>query len=163
MFSFVPSEPGHPFVQAEVEFEGPNCLRITFTSLTATVDQRSFRQKETFFSARIRSEQRSRAKDKKTGETGIFKQKQTYTKAWTMVLKNASDRKIPFRLEEARPLVRDERITLDLTTTPKPMQEEKPEILAWEGVLAPGTEQKFDVILKFNAPENMELDPGRYW
>lgn len=169
-YLFRPSLDTNAFVQAEVEFEEARELpagSAFYLIDGATVDQRKFSfsgKKETFFFGTdpfLSSE--VVLKDKKTGETGIFKQKQTYTKAWTMVLKNASDRKIPFRLEEARPLVRDERITLDLTTTPKPMQEEKPEILAWEGVLAPGTEQKFDVILKFNAPENMELDPGRYW
>lgn len=170
LYLFRPSLDTSAFVQAKVEFPEARELpagSAFFLIDGATVDHREFSfsgKKETFFFGTdpfLSSE--TVLKDKKTGEKGIFKQKQSYAKEWTMILKNASDRKIPFRLEEAKPLVRDERIKLELAATPEPMKEEKPEILAWEGSLAPGAEQKFDITLKFNAPDNLHLDPGWHW
>lgn len=171
-FSYLlrPSLDTKAFVQAKVEFSEAKELpagSAFFLIDGATVDKRNFSfsgKKETFFfGADPFVTSQVVLKDKKTGEKGIFKQKQNFVREWSMVLRNASSREIPFRLEEAKPLLRDERIRMDLSASPEPLKEEKPGVLAWEGSLPSGAERVFTISLKFEAPEDLQVDPGWHW
>lgn len=171
-FSYLlrPSLDAKAFVQARIEFpearEFPEGSAF-FLIDGATVDQRAFSfsgKKETFFfGADPFVTSRVVLKDKKTGEKGLFRQKQSFVREWSMILLNASNREIPFRLEEAKPLVRDERIKLELSASPDPMKEERPGLLVWEGSLPPGAERNFDITIKFEAPDDLDINPGWHW
>lgn len=131
------------------------------------VDQRQFslsgREATVFFGTDPLLTCTTVLKDKKTGEKGIFKQKQTFLRQWTMTVRNASDRPAQVRIEEPRPLPRDERINLELTAKPEPLKEDDPEILAWNSTVAAGAEMTISLDLKLDAPEDLNIDPGWRW
>lgn len=57
--------------------------------------------------------------NKKTGEKGLFGQKQSFAWDWNLKIRNTASYPAAIRVEEPRPLIRDERIILTLTATPK--------------------------------------------
>ena len=165
-----PSLDSKAFVQAKAEFDTPRELpagNAFFFIDGAMVDQRQFslsgREATLFFGTDPLLTCTTALNDKKTGEKGLFKQKQTFLRQWTMTVRNASDRPAQVRIEEPRPLPRDERITVEFTTSPEPLHEDDPEILAWNSTIAAGAEMTITMDLKLDAPEDLNIDPGWRW
>ncbi|NCA83511.1 MAG: DUF4139 domain-containing protein, partial [Opitutae bacterium] len=109
-----PSLDSKAFVQAKAEFAEPKELPPGTAFLFidgAMVDQRQFslsgREATVFFGTDPLLTCTTVLKDKKTGEKGIFKQKQTFLRQWTMTVRNAAERPAQVRIEEPRPLPRD--------------------------------------------------------
>jgi uncharacterized protein (TIGR02231 family) len=165
-----PSLDSKAFVQARAEFTEPKELppgTAFFFIDGAMVDQRQFsfsgRDATMFFGSDPLVTCTTVLKDKKTGEKGLFKQKQTFLRQWTMTVHNAADRPAQVRIEEPRPLPRDERINLELTAKPEPLKEDDPEILAWNSTITAGAEMTISLDLKLDAPEDLSIDPGWRW
>ena len=103
-------------------------------------------------------------KDKKSGTSGVFSNKETWTWDWDLIIKNHKTMPIEAVVEEPRPISRDEAITLKVTGTPAPGEKNnKPEIMIWSLKLAPGTEQTISMHVEAEAPEDMNVDPGWRW
>ncbi|UTF50794.1 mucoidy inhibitor MuiA family protein [Desulfomicrobium sp. ZS1] len=167
---FRPSLDSKAFIQAKAEFTEPKELppgMAFFFIDGAMVDQRQFslsgREATMFFGTDPLLTCDTTLTDKKTGEKGLFKQKQTFVRQWTMTVFNAADHPVQARIEEPRPLPRDERITIDFTAKPEPLTEDNPEILAWNSTIAPGKELAISLDLKISAPEDLSIDPGWRW
>jgi uncharacterized protein (TIGR02231 family) len=165
-----PSLDSKAFIQATAEFNEPKELppgMAYFFIDGAMVDQRQFslsgREATMFFGTDPLVTCTTTLSDKKTGEKGLFKQKQTFLRQWVMTVRNAADHPAQVRIEEPRPLPRDERITIDFTAKPEPQQEDDPEILAWNSTIAPGKELAISLDLKITAPEDLRIDPGWRW
>ncbi len=99
-------------------------------------------------------------KNRKSGEKGFFAGRQSFAWAWNMTVTNNKQIPIRIRVEEPRPQLRDERITLKLEAVPEPEAEETPALLAWEFDLAPAAEQKIELEVQVAAPKEMKLDTG---
>ena len=82
---------------------------------------------------------------------------------WTLTVRNAAARPVQVRIEEPRPLPRDERIVVELTAKPEPLAEDDPEILAWNATVPAGGESVIALSLKMEAPEDLRIDPGWRW
>ncbi|MBP9944079.1 MAG: mucoidy inhibitor MuiA family protein [Desulfomicrobium sp.] len=165
-----PSLDSKAFIQAKAEFSEPKELppgTAFFFIDGAMVDQRQFslsgREATMFFGTDPLVTCATALTDKKTGEKGLFAQKQTFLRQWTMTVRNAADHPVQARIEEPRPLPRDERITIDFTAKPEPLAEDDPEILAWNSTIAPGKELAISLDLKIAAPEDLSIDPGWRW
>lgn len=167
---FRPSLDSKAFIQARAEFSEPKELppgTAFFFIDGAMVDQRqlslSGREATLFFGTDPLLTCVTTLSDKKTGEKGIFRQKQTFVRQWTLTVRNAAARPAQVRIEEPRPLPRDERIAVEFTASPQPLQEDDPQILAWNSTIAPGKELAISLDLKISAPEDLNIDPGWRW
>jgi len=133
----------------------------------AMVDQRAFafsgREATLSFGTDPMLTCESTLKDKKTGEKGLFKQKQTFLRQWTITLRNASDHPVQVRVEEPRPQPRDERISIEYSAAPEPLKEDDPAVLAWNSTIGAGAESVISLDLKMEAPEDLRIDPGWRW
>jgi len=166
-----PSLDRNAYVQAKMSFDEPKDFpkgSAFFLIDGATVDQRQFalsdKESTMFFGVDPFLTCEIVLRDKKTGGKGLFKSKQTFVRHWDVVMTNAAAHDLTFRLEEPKPLARDERIKLNLATTPTAMEDEDdPDILIWEGSVKAGAIQKVGISLSFEAPEDLRIDPGWYW
>ncbi len=165
-----PSLDAKAFVQAKTEFTEPKELppgTAFFFIDGAMVDQRQFslsgREATLSFGTDPLLTCTTVLKDKKTGEKGLFNQKQTFLREWTLTVHNAASHPVLVRIEEPRPLPRDERITLEFTASPEPLKEDNPEILAWNSTIAAGGESVISLSLKIDAPDDLNIDPGWRW
>jgi uncharacterized protein (TIGR02231 family) len=165
-----PSLDPKAFIQARAEFTEPKELppgTAFFFIDGAMVDQRQFslsgREATLFFGTDPFLTCSTTLRDKKTGEKGLFSQKQTFLRQWTMTVRNDADHPAQVRIEEPRPLPRDEAISIELTAKPQPLQEDDPQILAWNSTIASGKELDIAIDLKITAPEDLGIDPGWRW
>lgn len=165
-----PSLDAKAFVQARAEFKEPKELppgTAFFLLDGAMVDQREFalsgREGTMSFGTDPLLTCETVLGDKKTGEKGLFGQKQSFVREWTLTVRNAASRPVQVRIEEPRPLPRDERITIALTAKPEPLAEDDPEILAWNATVPAGGESVIALSLKMEAPEDLRIDPGWRW
>jgi uncharacterized protein (TIGR02231 family) len=165
-----PSLDSKAFIQARAEFAEPKELppgTAFFFIDGAMVDQRQFslsgREATLFFGTDPLLTCTTTLNDKKTGEKGIFRQKQTFVRQWTLTVHNAADSPAQVRIEEPRPLPRDERINLTFTAKPEPLKEEDPQILAWNSTIAAGAKAVISLDLRLDAPEDLPIDPGWRW
>lgn len=165
-----PSLDSKAFIQAKSEFTRPRELppgTAFFLIDGAMVGQRRFslsgREATMFFGTDPLLTCDTTLNDKQTGEKGLFKQKQTFVRQWVMTVRNAADHPVQVRIEEPRPLPRDERITIDVTARPEPLAEDDPELLAWSAAIEPGKELSISLDLKISAPEDLSIDPGWRW
>jgi hypothetical protein len=165
-----PSLDTKAFVQARAEFKEARELppgTAFFLLDGAMVDQREFslsgREGTMFFGTDPLLTCETTLGDKKTGEKGLFGQKQSFVRQWTLTVRNASARPVQVRIEEPRPLPRDERITLELKAKPEPLTEDDPEIMAWNATVPAGGQSVVELDLKMTAPEDLHVDPGWRW
>lgn len=165
-----PSLDAKAFVQARADFKEPKELPpgMAFFLLDgAMVDQREFalsgREGTLSFGTDPLLTCETVLGDKKTGEKGLFGQKQSFVRDWTLTVRNAAAREVRVRIEEPRPLPRDERITIALTAKPEPLAEDDPEVLAWNATVPAGGESVIALSLKMEAPEDLRIDPGWRW
>jgi len=165
-----PSLNDKAFVRASTEFKTPQELppgTAFFFMDGAMVDTREFslsgREGAFFFGTDPLLTCETTLQDKKTGEKGLFGSKQTFLRTWSLTVRNASDRPVDVRIEEPRPLPRDERIKLELTTDPVPAKEDDPQILAWNATVPAGGQSVVTLNLKVEAPDDLNVDPGWRW
>ncbi|GAB6113025.1 DUF4139 domain-containing protein [Desulfomicrobium salsuginis] len=165
-----PSLDAKAFVQARAEFKEPKELppgTAFFLLDGAMVDQREFalsgREGTLFFGTDPLLTCETTLGDKKTGEKGLFGQKQSFVRQWTLTVRNAAARPVQVRIEEPRPLPRDERISVELTAKPEPLAEDDPEILAWNATVPAGGQSVIELGLKMTAPDDLHVDPGWRW
>lgn len=165
-----PSLDSKAYVQARTEFKEPKELppgTAFFLLDGAIVDQREFalsgREGTLFFGTDPLLTCETVLGDKKTGEKGLFGQKQSFVRQWTLTVRNAAARPVQVRIEEPRPLPRDERITVELTAKPEPLAEDDPELLAWNATVPAGGQSVIDLGLKMTAPDDLHVDPGWRW
>ncbi|NLX18751.1 MAG: mucoidy inhibitor MuiA family protein [Desulfobulbus sp.] len=165
-----PSLDPKAYVRAKIHFDEPRDYprgNGLFLIDGATVEQRQFsfsgKEATMFFGVDPFLTCKTILRDKKTGDKGLFKSKQTFVRHWDMVITNAATHALDYRLEEPSPLVRDERIKLNLTSTPPGVQEDDPDILIWEGSVNAGSTRKVSVSLSFEAPEDLDINPGWHW
>lgn len=165
-----PSLDSKAFIQAKAEFTEPKELppgTAFFFIDGAMIDQRQFslsgREATLFFGTDPLLTCTTTLNDKKTGEKGIFRQKQTFVRQWTLTVHNAAERPAQVRIEEPRPLPRDERINLTFTAKPEPLKKDDPEILAWNSTIAAGAKTVISLDLRLDAPEDLPIDPGWRW
>ena len=165
-----PSLDDKAFVQAKAEFKEPKELppgTAFFLLDGAMVDQREFslsgREGTLFFGTDPLLTCETTLGDKKTGEKGLFGQKQSFVREWKLTVRNAASRPAEVRIEEPRPLPRDERISVELTAKPEPLAEDDPEILAWNATVPAGGESVIALSLKMTAPDDLRVDPGWRW
>lgn len=158
------------YLQANAEFTQPKELPAGdafFLIDGATIDRRPFafsgRNATLFFGTDPLVLAETTLKDKKTGEKGLFNQRQTFIREWTVTVRNASKHPVQIRVEEPRPLIRDERITLALITSPKPLEEGSPEIIAWNSTVAAGGESSIALGVTIETPNDLRIDPGWRW
>ena len=162
-----PSLDSKAFVQATAEFTAPKELppgNAFFLLDGAMVDQRPFelsgREATLFFGTDPLLTCETTLKDKKTGEKGLFGSRQTFLRDWTLTVKNAAAHPVRVRIEEPRPLPRDERIKIEFKASPEPLKEDDPETLAWNATIPAGKESVISLNLKIDAPEDLNVDPG---
>jgi hypothetical protein len=165
-----PSLNDKAFVQASAEFDTPQELppgTAFFLLDGAMVDTREFslsgREGDFSFGTDPLLTCETTLKDKKTGEKGLFGSKQTFLRTWNLTVRNAAERPVQVRVEEPRPLPRDERIKIELATDPAPLGEDDPEILAWNATVPAGGESVITLKLKVEAPDDLDVDPGWRW
>jgi len=162
-----PSLDAKAYVQAKAEFTAPKELpsgTALFFIDGAMVDQRQFslsgREATLSFGTDPLVTCVTTLKEKKTGEKGLFGSKQTFLRDWTLAVRNAAAHPVQVRIEEPRPLPRDERITVELSAAPEPLKEDDPETLAWNATVPAGGESAIALKLKITAPEDLNIDPG---
>ncbi|WP_462325148.1 DUF4139 domain-containing protein [Desulfoplanes sp.] len=103
-------------------------------------------------------------KDKKSGSSGVFSQKKTWTWDWDLIITNDKPIAIETVVEEPRPISRDKEISLSVSATPDfGEKKDKPEVMVWSQDLAPGTKQRISVRVEAKAPDDMNVDPGWRW
>jgi uncharacterized protein (TIGR02231 family) len=103
-------------------------------------------------------------KNKKSGNSGMFSQKKTWTWAWDLIIANDTSLPIEAVIEEPRPLSRNKDITLSISGTPAPEDTlDQPEIMTWNLNLAPETKATISMHVEARAPEDMQVDPGWRW
>ncbi len=158
------------FVRAEARFEQAKELPAgtgMFLVDGAMLDQREFafsgREGTFFFGVNPLLDCETTLLDKKTGEKGLFNQRQSFAWEWTLKVRNAASYPAAIRVEEPRPQIRDERITLKLNAEPKPEDDPNPELLAWNATVPGGGEGLFRVQIAVEAPDDLHIDPGWRW
>ena len=165
-----PSLDTKAYVQAKISFDEPKDFprgSAFYLIDGATVDQKQFalsgKESTMFFGVDPFLTCEVTLRDKKTGDKGLFKSKQTFARHWDLVITNAATHALDYRLEEPKPISRDDRIKLNLNTTPATIQEDDPKIMAWTGQVEAGATQKISISLSFEAPGDLTIDLGRYW
>lgn len=98
-------------------------------------------------------------RDKKSGARGWLRGKQTYFWDFLLQLENSQDYPLQVRLEEPRPMLRDERIEAEFNFRPEPTDQTE-SLFIWELELQGGQTQEIEIEIKMQAPEDMDIDWG---
>jgi uncharacterized protein (TIGR02231 family) len=96
---------------------------------------------------------------KKSGERGIFGNRQSFSWEWKLLVTNQTHYPVTIRVEEPKPQIRDEKIKLSLELKPQP-SEETETLLIWSFDLPAGAENELGVQVRVEAPKEMDLDLG---
>ncbi len=103
-------------------------------------------------------------KDKKTGTSGVFSHKETWSWDWDLIITNNKSIPIEAVVEEPKPISRDEDIVVSISGTPAPKDtEDNPDTMTWSLSLDPGVKQTLSLHVEAKAPEDMSVDPGWRW
>ncbi len=166
-----PSVSGFGFLHTEIEMD--SSLDLPYGEALFLVDGAFLRKQdfsfsgdklELFFGPDPLVTAKALLKDKKSGNSGVFSQKKTWTWDWELII--ANDKTIPIEtvIEEPRPLSRNEDIILSVSGNPPPKDtQDNPEIMTWSLKLDPGAESTISMHVEAKAPEEMRVDPGWRW
>lgn len=168
-FSYVlrPAQDARAYLQASVELEkarqipaGAGQFFVEGTLVGRRTVAFEGRTHELFFGPDSLVRARRQLVEKETGERGVLRGRQTWHWRWETEVENA--RKVPVRVlvEEARPQARDERIRVTVQAEPA-VSEQTHRVLRWDRELAPGTRENLILDVRFEAPEDMTILPGR--
>jgi hypothetical protein len=97
--------------------------------------------------------------DKKTGREGFIGKKRTYHWKWRIRVANHKQHQVDVRVEEPRPVARDERIKVETVFTPSP-DETTEDTFVWNLQLPPGAERDIVWEVSVQSPSDMPLDTG---
>lgn len=166
-----PSVSGFGFLHTEIEMDSP--LDLPHGEAMFLVDGAFLRKQgfsfsgnklDLFFGPDPLVTAKTVLKNKKTSNSGMFSQKQTWTWDWDLIIANDKSLPIEAVIEEPRPLSRDENIILSVSGTPAPEDiHDHPEIMTWNLNLAPGSDATISMHVEAKAPEDMHVDPGWRW
>lgn len=98
-------------------------------------------------------------REKKSGVRGIFTNKQTYLWDFVVNIENNQLYPVKVRLEEPRPILRDERIKVSYDFRPDP-DERTENLFIWSLAMEPGQSREVGLIISMEAPEDMDIDWG---
>ncbi len=98
-------------------------------------------------------------KAKGTGARGIVRGRQTHLWHFMIGAVNFHDYPVSIRLEEPRPVLRDERIEASFELDPRPADETE-SLFIWDLDLEPGEVREVDVQVDIQAPRDMDVDWG---
>jgi uncharacterized protein (TIGR02231 family) len=161
-----PSINDRAFIRAEIEFEQARDLprgEAMFLLDGAMVGKRFLRiagNEETMFFGHdpfVRAELITR--EKKSGARGIFANRQTYLWDFIIRLENNQLYPVKIRLEEPKPLLRDERIKASFDFNPDP-DDQHENLFIWNLTMEPGSNAEVRLNINMEAPKDMEVDWG---
>lgn len=97
-----------------------------------------------------------------TGKQGIVRDKKSYFWEWQFRLHNDHVYPVTVRLEERRPVRKDERISVDILTLPNlpKADAENPDRWGWEFQMNPRENKVLGFAVRVLTPEDMKIDPG---
>ncbi len=98
-------------------------------------------------------------KERKSGVRGVFTNRQTYLWNYTIHLKNNHLYPVKIRMEEPRPILRDQRIDASFKFNPEP-DEQTDSLFVWHLTMEPGQDLDIQVQISMEAPKDMEVDWG---
>lgn len=161
-----PSVNNKSFIRAKVEFEeardlppgealfmldkalmGKHPLRLAGSEQTLFFGQDPFVKTEII------------ASEKKSGVKGIISNKQTYLWNFTIRLENHHSYPVKIRMEEPKPLLRDDRIDASFDFSPE-LDEQTSKLFIWTHTLEPGQTRDFKLNINMQAPEDLNMDWG---
>ncbi len=161
-----PSIGDKAFIRAEIEFEeardlprgeaiflldgamvGKRLLRLTGTEETLFFGQDPFVKAELI------------TREKKSGARGIFSNRQTYLWDFVISLDNNQLYPVKIRLEEPKPILRDERIKASFDFSPDP-DEQTENLFIWNLTMEPDGNKEVRLNISMEAPKDMEVDWG---
>ncbi|NLY41798.1 MAG: DUF4139 domain-containing protein [Desulfovibrionales bacterium] len=158
------------FVQATTTFAEPQELppgKGYFLMQGAMLDQREFSfagtQATVYFGTNPLVTARSVTHTKQSGEKGFLASRRSYAWDWSVHVKNDASYPISLRVEEPRPLSRDERIKIDIKANPSPIADADPSLMVWNSTLATKAEQRINITVNFQAPDDLAISPGWRW
>lgn len=161
-----PSVNNKSFIRAEVEFEDAKDLppgEALFMLDQALVGKHALRfagsEKTLFFGHDPFVKTEIIASEKKSGVRGIISNKQTYLWDFTIRLENHHSYPVKIRMEEPKPVLRDDRIDASFDFSPDP-DEQTSKLFIWEKTLEPGQTRNFKLNINMQAPEDMNIDWG---
>jgi uncharacterized protein (TIGR02231 family) len=99
--------------------------------------------------------------DSKSNETGIISKDRTMAWDWRITVHNKRKVEIPVRVEDAKPIVGDERIKLSLSSQPVPQTDEEKQIYFWEQTMPPESEWVIEHKLRMTAPADLPVSSTR--
>jgi hypothetical protein len=100
-----------------------------------------------------------RMEDHHTGARGVFDKQRTFSWKWTITTRNNKPYAVSVRIEDPRPVPRDERIRV--TTTSQPPAQTDEDTLFWAARLQPGQALGIVHEVAAEAPADMDVLPGR--
>jgi len=161
-----PSVSDQAFVRAEVDLAEPRDIpagTAQFAIDGASLGKRQFsfagRQGQVYFGIDPLVRGQMELVSRQTGEQGFIADRQTLAWEWRLEIQNSSAASVRVRLEEPKPQVRDERITLQPTLDPVPTETDG-QLLIWRFDLSPGAKQILRTTYRLTAPKEMILDTG---
>lgn len=96
---------------------------------------------------------------RQSGSRGFINKKQTRAWVWTIDVHNAHTDPVAVLVEEPAPQLRDEEVTLDLRSSPKPETDGRDYV--WRLTVPGGGTKKINHAVTIAAPVGMRLDDGR--
>ena len=98
-------------------------------------------------------------KERKSGVRGVFTNRQTYLWNYTIHLKNNHLYPVKIRMEEPRPILRDQRIDASFKFNPEP-DEQTDSLFVWHLTMDPGQGLDIQIQISMEAPQDMKVDWG---
>lgn len=130
----------------------------TLLSLTGTA-QRLFFGRDPLVSATLKQN------IQQSGKEGLISKSQTYVWDWTITVENQHKTPVTVQVEEPQPQSRDERIALEVTSTPKPTisydETNDKHILQWLLTVPAQSSATIQHKVNLSAPTDMPLNTGR--
>lgn len=161
-----PSTGENAFIRADVEFDEaidlPQGRALLFleNAIVGNMNLRLAGNQETLFFGTdpfLKAELITR--EKKSGARGIISNKQTYLWDFLVNIENQHNYPVKVRVEEPRPIVRDERIKSSLNLSPEP-DETTENLLIWNFDLPAQGKTGIEININMEAPEDMDIDWG---
>lgn len=161
-----PSTGGNAFIRAHVEFDetidlprGQALLLLDSATVGNTNLRMAGNQETLFFGIDPFLKAELITREKKSGARGIISNKQTYLWDFLVNIENQHNYPVKVRMEEPRPIVRDERIKSSLNLSPEP-DETMENLLIWNFDLPAQDKTGIEINIKMEAPEDMDIDWG---
>ncbi|RQD61859.1 MAG: mucoidy inhibitor MuiA family protein [Desulfonatronovibrio sp. MSAO_Bac4] len=161
-----PSTGGNAFIRADVEFDeavdlpqGKAILLLDNASVGNINLRMTGNQETLFFGVDPFLKAELITREKKSGVRGIISNRQTYLWDFLISIENQHTYPVAIRVEEPRPIIRDERIKSSLKLRPEP-DETTENLLIWNFDLPAQDKTDIEININMEAPEDMDIDWG---